>query len=196
MKIAADLIVGVFVGGASRRMGTSKGLLLAPDGTGRTLVERLVSEVDRAFPGVVVVLVGKREEYRRLGYEFVEDEIPDSGPLSGVVGLLAEAQRRGLSRVLCVACDHPFLRAELLRRLVEEHEQASICCPFLDDRYQPLVARYAVHLYSELHLALAAGQRALQPLLRNHKAARLELSAAERESLRDWDEPADIAPGL
>lgn len=187
-----ELIVGVFVGGASRRMGTSKGLLRAPDGTGRTLVERLISEIERAAPGVAVVLVGKREEYGSLGRPFVDDEIPESGPLGGVVGLFAEAERRGLSRILCVACDHPFLGAGLIRRLLVEHPAAAICCPFLDDRYQPLVARYDVRLLPEFRQALRSGQRALQPLLRKHTVARLTLDSSERESLRDWDTPADI----
>lgn len=192
VRASTDLIFGVFVGGASRRMGTSKGLLLAPDGSGRTLVERLTSEIERAFPGVPVVLVGKREEYVSLGYEFVEDEIPSSGPLGGVVGLLSEAERRGVSRIFCVACDHPFLGAELLTRIVVEHAEASICCPFLDDRYQPLVARYDVRLLPEFRRALHQGERALQPLLREQEAARLALSSSERDSLRDWDAPADM----
>lgn len=188
--------MGVFVGGASRRMGTSKGLLLAPDGSGRTLVERLVSEIELAFPGAPAVLVGKRDEYRHLAREFVEDDIPESGPLGGVVGLLSEAERRGIARILCVACDHPFLGAELLTRIVEEHPEASICCPFLDDRYQPLVARYDVRLLTEFRRALVEGERALQPLLRKQDAARLALSSTERDSLRDWDAPADMSPKI
>lgn len=176
-------------------MGTSKGLLLAPDGSGRTLVERLVSELAVAVPEAPVVLVGKREEYGHLGIPFVEDEIPESGPLGGLVGLLARAKAHGHARVLCVACDHPRVSAPLLRRLVVENADAAICCPFLDHRYQPLVGRYDTRLLSEFRRALEEGRRALQPLLRAHAAARLVLSQAEEESLRDWDTPSDVVDG-
>lgn len=192
MSIPLDLMAGILVGGASRRMGTSKGLLLAPDGSGRTLVERLVSEIERAAPGLAVALVGRQEAYGYLGLPFVEDELSESGPLGGLVGLLREAERRRLSRILCVACDHPFLTADLIGRLLVEHPRAAICCPFLDDRYQPLVARYDVNLLPGFRRALHEGKRALQPLLREHAAARLELDSNERDSLRDWDTPADL----
>lgn len=176
-------------------MGTSKGLLLAPDGSGRTLVERLVSELALAVPGAPVVLVGRREEYGHLGIPFVEDEIPSSGPLGGLVGLLARAAALGHARVLCIACDHPRVSAPLLRRISSEHPDAAIHCPFLDDRYQPLVARYDTRLLSEFRRALEEGRRALQPLLREHAAARLELSQSEEESLKDWDTPSDVLAG-
>lgn len=195
MTAETDLLVGILVGGASRRMGTSKGLLLAPDGSGRTLVERLVSEVALAIPGAPVVLVGKREEYSPLGLTFVEDETPESGPLGGLVGLLSQAEARGVARVLCVACDHPRVSAPLFRRLLEENSDADICCPFLDDRYQPLVARYDTRLLADFRRALHDGRRALQPLLQKHKAARLVLDDREKESLRDWDTPEDLLPG-
>jgi molybdopterin-guanine dinucleotide biosynthesis protein A len=173
-------------------MGTSKGLLLAPDGSGRTLVERLVSELALSLKEAPVVLVGKREEYAHLGIPFVEDEIPESGPLGGLVALLAQAEALGAPRVLCIACDHPRVSAPLLRRISLEHPENAICAPFLDDRYQPLVGRYDTRLLSEFRRALKEGRRALQPLLREHAAARLELSEAEKESLRDWDTPLDL----
>ncbi len=172
-------------------MGTTKGLLPAPDGSGRTLVERLVSEVRAAAPDAHLLLVGRRPEYAHLGFPALDDAEPRRGPLSGLVALLAEGARRGVTSVMCVACDHPYLGAELLQRLMVEFEDAPIVCPFLDDRYQPLVARYDVGLLGEFREALQDGNGALQPLLRRYGAASIELSAEEEASLRDWDEPAD-----
>lgn len=172
-------------------MGTTKGLLPAPDGSGRTLVERMVAEIRVVAPDAPLFLVGRREEYAGMKLPFLDDEEPQRGPLSGLVALLAEGARRGSNTALCVACDHPYLGTDLLRRLMVESPNAAILCPFLDDRYQPLVARYDVSLLGEFRRALCDGNGSLQPLLRQHGATQMELNDEERASLRDWDEPSD-----
>jgi molybdopterin-guanine dinucleotide biosynthesis protein A len=70
--------------------GEAKGLLVAPGGL--SIVERWRRLLEDA--GLHVVLVGKRPEYAGLGLPTLEDVQPDSGPLGGLVALLAAAAPR------------------------------------------------------------------------------------------------------
>ena len=105
---------GIFVGGASARMGSPKGLLVH---RGKTLIARWIRVLAEA--GVEPVLVGARPEYARLGLPTLADEVSNeasegvarggkrgvragNGPLGGLCALLDAA---GSRQVLCVACD-------------------------------------------------------------------------------------------
>lgn len=203
--------VGIFVGGASRRMGRPKGLLLEPqsprarssDGgpePRRTLVERLAGEArrgfattsDLAFAGVV--LVGARPEYDPLAWSALTDARPDAGPLGGLVAFLEHAAGEGDDWVLALACDQPYVSAALLRRVLTEHPRAKACAPRVQGgRWQPLCARYDVASALPLaHDALARGELALWRLLERLGAAHLALSPDEQELLADWDHPEDV----
>src|SRR3954471_21517880 len=103
------LTIGLFVGGAGKRMGgVAKGLLLAPDGR-ETLVARLVRLCGAVAPHASLYLVGEASAYAELGLQVVADEPPGIGPLGGLSGLLLRAQRDGSRAALALACDLPFL---------------------------------------------------------------------------------------
>jgi len=191
MSPLADLLVGIFVGGSSRRMGRPKGLLNEPRGT-RSLVERLIAEVEEAFPSAPWVFVGKRPEYALVAGDFLDDAVPETGPLGGLVALTEEASRQGCACVLALGCDFPHLTASLLQRLVQTAPEASVVAPWLDDRWQPLVARYDVRATPVLRAALSEGRFGLQPLLHQLGCAPFEPKEGERRQLWDWDEPGDI----
>ena len=85
---------GIFIGGASRRMGRPKALL--PVASGETLLERTVRVVSAA--GLAPVLVGRRAELpelelliAKLVLPVLADAAPNAGPLGGLVSLLEEA---------------------------------------------------------------------------------------------------------
>jgi len=103
--------------------GVAKGLLKAPNSEA-TLIERLLSELGRALPDAEVVLVGRAEAYAAFGLSAIKDEPPGVGPIGGLLGLLAYAERQGAASALALACDLPRIDAELLRRLV--HENAGV----------------------------------------------------------------------
>src|SRR5262249_54268721 len=129
------IVAGVFVGGASRRMGGKpKGLLEAPDG--QTIAARTIA-LARAVASEVV-LVGAHGAYEVLGGEAIEDAAPSCGPLGGLGALL---ERGGEGLAIAIACDMPGIPPELLARLVAA-EDAPIVAPRIDDRWSPLFARY------------------------------------------------------
>lgn len=182
------LLGAILTGGASRRMnGSPKGLLPGPGGAPLALrASRLLDRME-----VPSVLIGNRSLYTSLGLPIVDDTRPGEGPLAGLESALLEAQRRGASGVLLLACDMPFFGEALLRRLIA-YPPASAVVPVRGGRYEPLLARYEVAVLGEVQRRLDRGERAMQPLLRALEAAPLVLSPEEEGELDDWDTPEAI----
>ncbi len=174
--------------------GVAKGLLQAPDSEA-TLVERLLAELARALPDAEAVLVGAAEAYARFGLVAVSDEPPDVGPIGGLIGLLAYAERRGARHVLALACDLPRLGGDLLRRLASEANAAGALVTAQGEIRNPLIARYAVaRALPAARAALSAGRRSLQAVLDRFgdEVVTLRLTETEAATLDDWDTPQDM----
>lgn len=185
-----SVIAGVFVGGASSRMGMPKGLLRPPDGSAATLVDRLVAVLEATSGVDSVVLVGRRAEYEHFPYVVLPDAVPEVGPLGGLLALMEHAEGRGIGRVIAVGCDLPHLTSALVRRLLE-HSGGPIVAPRAGGYFQPLCARYDCALSVDVRAALRAGRKAVMPLLRAHRAVALDLGEKERIQVEDWDTPDD-----
>ena len=192
---APSLLVGLFVGGQGKRMGgVAKGTLRAP-GSELSLVERLLVEIRAAVPGAPIALVGEDSAYRALGLETILDDPTGIGPLGGLAGLLAHAERRGERHALALACDLPQLDRGLVVRLAAEAPDAAVVLVKQAETRNPLIARYAV---APARLAateaLQQGRRSLQAVLDRLEpgVVALQLSADEASRLHDWDTPSDI----
>lgn len=186
---AAPVLGGLFVGGASRRMGgRPKGLLPGPSG------ESLVARWAGLFAAIEVplVLVGEHEAYAGVGLPCLRDEGADLGPLGGLLALLARA---GGGRAVAVACDMPYVSEGLLRRLLSAPPAPAVAAR-RDARWEPFFARYdAARVLPVARARASRRERALQGLLDQVGATELPLSAAEARELRDWDTPQDVARG-
>ncbi len=185
------ILAGIFVGGASRRMGRPKGLLAAPSGES-SIIARWAGIFDRQ--GVPHVLVGKRDEYAHCG-NALDDDPPEIGPIGGLHALALHASRLArVDSVIAVACDMPLVTDTMVQRLaLAPHDPSHpIVAPRRDGRWEPLMARYDVAPMLDL-LPLRIAQRAhrLQDLL-DSSATELVLSADELGLLHDWDEPGDV----
>jgi molybdopterin-guanine dinucleotide biosynthesis protein A len=180
-------LVGLFVGGAARRMGGApKGLLPAP--SGEPIVERWRALCHAI--GLRCVLVGEAAAYAKLGIEPVADARPSAGPLGGLVGLL---RVQSAAPVVAVACDMPYVTEGLLRRLVLSTSAAAALAPWRDDLFEPLFARYdPARVLPLAERQLAGDDLSMQRLLREADAERFALSDDEWPLLADWDEPGDV----
>lgn len=173
-------MAGIFVGGASSRMGGhAKGLLRAPDGG--TLIARWRAVF--AELGIGVVLVGRRAEYADVDLPQLDDDPPGTGPLGGLAALIAHAAPR---RAIAVACDMPFVPAEDLERLLAAGGSAA---PRREGRWEPLCAVYAADALPVLRDRIAAGALSLQALLDELAPTPVALPARH---LDDWDAPEDL----
>ncbi len=190
-----DLVIGIFVGGAGKRMGgVAKGLLKAPAGD-ETLLTRLLRICADGAPEAVICLVGQSPSYAPLGLTQLADEPREVGPIGGLRSFLLRAQADGARRALALACDLPFIDQAMLRLLSAPLDSAARV-PVVDGRFQPLAATYApIPVLAAIDRALAANQHALMRVLAElgTDIERFEVGAQHARTLRDWDTPDDIA---
>lgn len=171
--------------------GRPKGLLLAPSG------ETLVARWKTLFAALSIpcVLVGERARsaYAAAGLEVLADARPgeDLGPLGGLLALLDHA---GASAAIAVACDMPFVSADLVRRLAETRAKAPALAARRERRWEPFFARYDAKAVLPIANAHADARRgSLQALLDAVSAEELAMTDAAYAELRDWDAPEDMA---
>ncbi len=189
-------VLGLFVGGKGRRMGGAAKALLPAPGSGEPLGARLLRLAEAA--GLPVVLIGDARASdlppsaaTLLG---LHDRPAGIGPLGGLAALLAHADPRP---ALALACDMPYLDAELLKKLAYDPRPAAVLAPRdrATGKWQALFARYDPRLVRPaLEATLAAGERSFQQLFARLPCTELLLDDAEHAQLRDWDYPADIEP--
>ncbi len=144
----------VLCGGESRRMGRPKPLL--PFGT-ETMLGRVVRLVGEAVEPVVVVAVAEMELPELtpdvlLAY----DRRPGRGPLEGLCAGLAALQDCA-DAAFVTGCDVPFLKPQLIRRLIQLLGEHDAAVPWVGDRPEPLTAIYRTQLRGRVEGLLAAG---------------------------------------
>ncbi len=182
--MTGEVVAGIFVGGASRRMGgRPKGLLRVPDG--RTIVARWRDLFDEC--GVRCVLVGAHAAYAGYGMLTLSDASEDAGPLAGLAALLDHAPT-----AITVACDMPYVSAAHVRALLSA-PPATAVAPKRDGRWEPFFARYdAAGARAVVRTRLEARALSLCDLLDVLGAQELSMGADAALALRDWDAPSDI----
>ena len=119
-----------------------------------------------------------RRRERFFGLPCLYDEaFLGQGPLAGLLTALTYARRRGLSYVMTVPSDTPFLPVDLYLRLrealataTEPHDSVCVATPH---RHHPTLALWRVELYVELQKALARGTRKIDDFTAGHAHGRL-----------------------
>jgi molybdopterin-guanine dinucleotide biosynthesis protein A len=146
-------------------MGADKALLVF-DG------EPLVLRVARRLSEVANPIVLAPGRAGRLGirtpYEEVEDEVPASGPLGGLVAGV-DASPHPLTAVIAV--DLPFISPAVVRLLVTRHAGHDAVVPVTDSGPEPLHAVYAKSALEPLRTALAERRLGLRSVLRGMRVA-------------------------
>jgi molybdenum cofactor guanylyltransferase len=171
-------IVGaVLAGGASRRMGAPKATL---ELGGRPLLEYPLAALQGAGLDPVVVAKPGSPLPPLAVARWTEPSEPVH-PLAGIVAALEAAEARP---VLAVACDMPFVTAELLADLAAR--AAPVVLPETAGRLHPLLARWDPSLLPALRDALARGAP-LQEL-----AAELGAERVPEAELARFGDPARL----
>jgi molybdenum cofactor guanylyltransferase len=125
----------LLVGGRSARMGRPKALLAFD---GEPLVAHVVRRLARRFPEVAVV-AADGQALPPLAAHVVRDELPDRGPLAGLMSGLRAIESEA---AFAAACDAPFLDAELAFALATRLGERNAVLPRFAGLYQPLHAVY------------------------------------------------------
>ena len=133
-------------------MGGDKALMAFVDGT---LLEWVRDRVAPAFDHVFIV-ANEPAKFRHLGLPVVTDALQVRG---SAVGIYTAVLASPTDRVLCLACDMPFVTPDLVRRLVEGSAGYDVYVPRHDPYYQPLCAVYAKSAADAFEQFLAEGGR-------------------------------------
>jgi molybdopterin-guanine dinucleotide biosynthesis protein A len=149
--VAIQATLLLLAGGESRRMGRSKALLEVEE---TTLIEWLA---ERLAPGFEELRVAARDASQLpagLRPRLVTDARPGAGPLGGIEAGLAVAR---YPTVVVVACDMPYVTAELTGRLVDAAQGHDAAVPRVGERVEPACAAYRRSAAASITAALEAG---------------------------------------
>jgi molybdopterin-guanine dinucleotide biosynthesis protein MobB len=155
----------ILAGGASRRFGSPKALARLG---GRRIIDRVRDALSAAVPDVVVS-ANEPELFADLGLPMRADEIAGLGALGGIHTALRWAAERGRSGALVVACDMPWISADLLRMITERaaSTSADAVVPESGGRrgIEPLCAWYSVRCLPHVDRMVEEDERRVHLLI-------------------------------
>jgi molybdopterin-guanine dinucleotide biosynthesis protein A len=148
----------LIAGGKSRRMGRDKRFLQVG---GVPLLDRSLHVLEALFDEILVVLAEPISEWTAGRHRVTYDAIQDCGSLGGLYTGLMEATS---PRIFAVACDMPFLNADVIRYLVQVDPAADIVAAKLQWGFQPMHAVYSKRCASPLERMARSGDLRIQRL--------------------------------
>lgn len=167
----------VLAGGNSRRLGTDKTTLTFD---GHPLLEIVIERVSTLCHEVIVACGSRAAtDSPRLPVRFVNDAIPEQGPLAGVQAGLTAATAEF---ALVVACDMPFLNPRLLAYMANLPRRYQALIPLTSDGWHPTHAVYSHSCLPIIEALLAQGSNSMEELL-----SQLDIQALPEEELRRHD---------
>lgn len=148
----SDTSLAILAGGLSSRMGEDKAFVPFHGGT---LLEWMRDRTAALFPHVFVVT---KDPFRfhRLGLPIVNDAFELSGSAVGIYTAVLAAPSE---RVVCVACDMPFVSPRLLRDLADKSAGYDVFVPRHGGFLQPLCAVYSKRTLDAYREFIQAGGR-------------------------------------
>ena len=107
---------------------------------GSSVFQRTLALLAQTFAETIVVLGEPIDSLSASGCKIVYDLIPNAGSLGGLyTGLMASSQ----PRIFAVACDMPFLNADVIRFMASFDMAADIVVAELARGFQPMHALYS-----------------------------------------------------
>jgi molybdopterin-guanine dinucleotide biosynthesis protein A len=178
----------VLCGGASRRMGRDKALIVVE---GRALAVRVAEAIAAAGATSVVAVGGEADALRAAGLTAVPDAEPGAGPLTGIVTALGAVPD---DIVFVAACDLVAPSAEAVaaavRSLVDD-PLADVAAPVVGGRRQWMHAAWRRRAEVPLGAAFAAGERAVHAAVSGGGLRAVDV-AVDPRSVADADAPSDL----
>lgn len=151
--------LAILAGGKSSRMNYNNKALL--NYYNRSFIEHLI-QAGEDFKEIIII-ANDKTPYEHLNIRVVPDLYPGHGPLSGIHAALHASMT---SHVLCVACDMPLVRKEVLNYLGQYPIGYDVLLPFYEERLQPLCAVYSKTIETKIQEALMNQEYRLQAFIR------------------------------
>ncbi len=121
----------ILAGGKSSRMKQDKGLMLV---NGKLMVQHCYDSLSDICEKIIVS--ANSLEYLNLGYDIIQDIIPDCGPIGGIYTALQYSETDYLA---IQPVDMPFLPNEIYKILYNKIDDNLLVVPEYKNRVEPLV---------------------------------------------------------
>ena len=157
-----DKTLAILAGGKSSRMNNNnKALLLYKE---RKFIEHIIT-AGKDYKEIIIV-ANDEKPYKDLNLKVVKDIYKGNGPLSGIHSALVNSQSE---KVLCIACDMPFINEETLNILGKYNKDYEVLVPVVSERMQPLCAVYSKKITNKLEDELLKNNNKLQRVIKELK---------------------------
>ena len=130
-------------------MGQNKALMPLGD---RRLIDRVVDVLNGVFSELLIV-TNTPELYADLELPMVGDVVPNKGSLGGIYSAIYHITT---SYCFVVACDMPFLNADLMRYMMRQATDCDVVMPDIEGNMEPLHAIYGKACLVPIERRLAA----------------------------------------
>jgi molybdopterin-guanine dinucleotide biosynthesis protein A len=186
MNLSAVLLAG----GESRRMGKDKATLLF---LGNPLWQTQLEVLRKLEPTEIFVSARSDPAWRPADVQFVTDDPPSRGPMSGLAASLASMRAKHL---LVLAIDMPFITEEYLKFLYSRSKPGRGVVSKIEDRFEPLAAIYPREALAEVQRTLTGTDFSLQTmasrLVAEGKLQVICVPPQEKTFFLNVNEPADL----
>jgi molybdopterin-guanine dinucleotide biosynthesis protein A len=187
MNISAVLLAG----GESRRMGKDKATLLF---RGKPLWEIQLELLRTSEPKEIFVSGRTNPIWRPADVQFVADDPPSRGPMSGLAVSLGQMRAK---HMLALAIDMPFITEGYLSFLCDQIEPGRGVVAKIEDRFEPLAAIYPHEALANFKSALSGTDFSMQTvvgcLAAEGKLRVVPVTSQERKLFLNVNELADLA---
>jgi molybdopterin-guanine dinucleotide biosynthesis protein A len=188
----------ILAGGLGRRMsGLNKPFSAIGGGT---LIDRVIARAQKQCDALAINLYETTQEgaaaFAKLGLPLLADAAPNhAGPLAGVLAGLDHAAQNGLTHVLSLPCDCPFLPQDLRARLfaAARETQDGLVCAASGGRAHPVVALWPTRLRDDLrHALVEEGLRKVGQFQQRYDVAQVEWIFRARDPFFNINTPDDL----
>jgi len=171
-------VTGVIqAGGRSTRMGGRPKALIELGGS--RIIERVLAALTAVVDDVLLV-TNTPELYAFLKLPMVADVYPDRGSLGGIYSGLKAASGE---TAFTVACDMPFLHADVVRLVVARAGQGDVVIPRVGHQLETMHAAYAKACLPHIDERLLAGQLKIVEFF--ERVSVVEIAEADVARFRD-----------
>ena len=190
-RFARNAISAVLLaGGESRRMGKDKATLPFR----RKPLWQIQLELLRKLQPIEILVSARTDPvWRPADVQFVADEPPSHGPMSGLAASLAKMRAKYL---LALAVDMPFMTEEYLMYLYRQTKPSRGVIAKVDERFEPLAAIYPREALAMMQNALSGKDFSLQTvasrLIAEGKLQVTPVTSQERKFFLNVNELADL----
>lgn len=186
-------IAFILAGGKSSRMGSDKGLMPF---RGKPMVLIVAEVLSSSFESIRII--SNSDAYTKFGFEVIPDDIPDIGPIGGIVTALRKSASEWS---FFAACDMPLITTDLIKNLTDQidnqNSSAYDAILFLNgNRIEPVFGLYRRSALVKFEEMIAGNNLRLQDIRSRMNVCLVDLPVSSAGSLKSMNSPDDLSEFL